>query len=140
MSTPVRRPLTEDQSWVLEPLLQLPHVRHAAVVSSDGFVQGRSPELSRESAEGVAAMLSALQGAARTTTSAFTGGSAELRQTVIESAQGWLVAVPAGANACLVVFAAPEINMGVLAHRMHVQVAALGAKAMSSKPRQNAAT
>ncbi|MGP4003451.1 roadblock/LC7 domain-containing protein [Streptomyces sp. 8N706] len=139
MSTFARRPPADDQSWVLAPLLELPHVQHAALVSSDGFVQGRSPDLSRHRAEGVAAMLSALQGAARSTTSAFTGGPAELRQTVVESAEGWLVAVPAGPHACLVAFAAPDINMGVLSRQLHRQAAALGVQEVTCPPRRNAA-
>lgn len=138
MTTPARRSLREDTSWVLAPLLELPHVIHAAVISGDGLIEGRSPNLERESAEGAAAMLSALQGAARTTTAAFTGDNdVELRQTVIESDRGWVFAIPAGENTCLVVFAGPEVNMGVVTHQMQVQVATLGSKAMSSPTRSN---
>ncbi|WP_314174846.1 roadblock/LC7 domain-containing protein [Streptomyces winkii] len=138
MTTPARRPVREDTSWVLEPLLELPHVIHAAVISGDGLIEGRSPNLERDSAEGVAAMLSALQGAARTTTAAFAGDyDVTLRQTVIESDQGWVFAIPAGQNTCLAVFAGPEVNMGVVTHTMQVQVATLGAKAMSSPTRSD---
>ncbi|MER7397103.1 roadblock/LC7 domain-containing protein [Streptomyces sp. NPDC000151] len=136
MSTPVRRRVTQDQSWVLAPLLELPHVLHAAVISGDGFIEGSSPGLAREAAEGVAAMMSALQGAGRAVTAAFTGqDDARLRQTVVESEEGWVIAIPAGENTCLAVFAGPEVNMGVVSHQMQVQVATLGAKAMSSPPR-----
>lgn len=51
MTVSARRPVREDTSWVLAPLLELPHVVHAAVVSGDGLVEGRSPGLERESAE-----------------------------------------------------------------------------------------
>jgi predicted regulator of Ras-like GTPase activity (Roadblock/LC7/MglB family) len=138
MSTRTRRPVTEDMSWVLAPLLDLPHVLHAAVVSQDGFVEGCSPGLGRESAEGVAAMMSALQGAARTTAVAFSGErEPRLRQTVVETDTGWVFAIPAGENTCLAVYAAPEVNMAVVTHQMQVQVATLGAKAMSSPPRDD---
>ena len=138
MTTPERRSLREDTSWVLAPLLELPHVIHAAVISGDGLIEGSSPGLERDAAEGVAAMLSALQGAARTTTAAFAGETdVQLRQTVIESDLGWVFAIPAGENTCLAVFAGREVNMGVVTHHMQIQVATLGEKAMGSPPRQD---
>ncbi|MEU3713986.1 roadblock/LC7 domain-containing protein [Streptomyces catenulae] len=136
MNTPTRRRVTEDKSWVLAPLLELPHVIHAAVISGDGFIEGSSPGLTREAAEGVAAMMSALQGAGRAVTAAFAERTdATLRQTVVESEQGWVFAIPAGENTCLAVFAAPEVNMGIVAHHMQVQVSTLGAKVMNSPAR-----
>lgn len=140
MTTPARRSVREDTSWVLAPLLDLPHVIHAAVISGDGLIEGRSPGLERDAAEGVAAMLSALQGAARTTTAAFAADfQVQLRQTVVESDHGWVFAIPAGENTTLAVFAGPDVNMGVVTHHMQVQVATLGAKAMSSPPRDDGA-
>ncbi|WP_328540062.1 roadblock/LC7 domain-containing protein [Streptomyces sp. NBC_00344] len=136
MNSTTRRRVAEDKSWVLAPLLELPHVTHAAVISGDGFIEGSSPGLRRESAEGVAAMMSALQGAGRAVTAAFTGqDDATLRQTVIESDEGWVFAIPAGRNTCLAVFAEPEVNMGVVAHHMQVQVTTLGNKVMNSPAR-----
>ncbi|HEV7627332.1 MAG TPA: roadblock/LC7 domain-containing protein [Streptomyces sp.] len=138
MTTSAHRPVREDTSWVLAPLLELPHVIHAAVISGDGLIEGRSPELEQDAAEGVAAMLSALRGAARTTTAAFAGDyDIQLRQTVIESDRGWVFAIPAGENTCLAVFAGREVNMGVVTHHMQVQVATLGAKTMNSPPRHD---
>lgn len=140
MTTSARRTVREDTSWVLAPLLELPHVVHAAVISGDGLVEGRSPGLEREAAEGVAAMMSALQGAARTATGAFAGSDeVRLRQIVVESGHGWVFAIPAGENTVLAVYAGPEVNMGVVTHHMQVQVASLGAKAMSSPPRDDGA-
>jgi predicted regulator of Ras-like GTPase activity (Roadblock/LC7/MglB family) len=136
MNSPTRRRVAEDKSWVLAPLLELPHVIHAAVISGDGFIEGSSPGLQRDSAEGVAAMMSALQGAGRAVTAAFAGqDDAKLRQTVIESEEGWVFAIPAGENTCLAVFAAPEVNMGVVAHHMQIQVTTLGNKVMNSPAR-----
>ncbi|MBO8199748.1 roadblock/LC7 domain-containing protein [Streptomyces smyrnaeus] len=141
MTIPARRSLRDDTSWVLGPLLELPHVIHAAVISGDGLIEGRSPNLERDAAEGVAAMLSALQGAARTTTAAFAGSfEARLRQTVVESDHGWVFAIPAGENTTLAVFAGPEVNMGVVTHQMQVQVASLGAKTMSTPARNDTTT
>ncbi len=136
MNSPTRRRVTEDKTWVLAPLLELPHVIHAAVISGDGFIEGCSPGLQRDSAEGVAAMMSALQGAGRAVTAAFAGrDDAKLRQTVIESDEGFVFAIPAGENTCLAVFCAPEVNMGVVAHHMQIQVTTLGKKVMNSPAR-----
>lgn len=138
MTNPARRPVPEDMSWVLAPLLDLPHVVHAAVISGDGFIQGRSAGLDNDAGEGVAAMMSALQGAARATSLAFSGkDDVQLRQTVIESDLGWVFAIPAGENTCLTVYAAPDVNMRVVTHQMQVQVSTLGTKAMGSPPRDD---
>ncbi|NSC22281.1 hypothetical protein FM076_14220 [Streptomyces albus subsp. chlorinus] len=51
MTIPAPRSLRDDTSWVLAPLLELPHVIHAAVVSGDGLIEGRSPDPGREAAE-----------------------------------------------------------------------------------------
>lgn len=106
------------------------------MISGDGFIEGSSPGLKRDAAEGVAAMMSALQGAGRAVTAAFAErDDARLRQTVIESEQGWVFAIPAGENTCLAVFAGPEVNMGVVAHHMQIQVTTLGSKVMNSPAR-----
>ncbi|WP_269858030.1 roadblock/LC7 domain-containing protein [Streptomyces sp. RPT161] len=131
------RKATEDKSWVLGPLLELPHVVHAAVLSGDGFIEGRSPDLAEADAEGAAAMMSALQGAARATTQAFSGNpKPRLRQTIIESDDGYVFVIPAGGNAYLAVFTSLEVNLGVVAHQMQIQVKSLGEKVMTSSPRE----
>ncbi|GAA1890970.1 roadblock/LC7 domain-containing protein [Streptantibioticus ferralitis] len=133
------RKATEGKSWVLGPLLELPHVVHAAVLSGDGFIEGRSADLTQEEAEGAAAMMSALQGAARAATQAFSGNpKPRLRQTIIESDDGFVFVIPAGGNAYLAVFASPEVNLGVVAHQMQVQVKSLGEKVMTSPAREPA--
>jgi predicted regulator of Ras-like GTPase activity (Roadblock/LC7/MglB family) len=138
MTTPAPRPVREDLSQVLAPLLEVPHVIHAAVISGDGLIEGRSPDLEQDTAEGAAAMLSALQGAARTTTAAFAGDyDIQLRQTVVESDRGWVFAIPAAGAACLAVFAGRDVDMGEVTHRMQVQVAALGTQTLNSPPRHD---
>lgn len=53
-----------DPSWVLEPITEI-GVRHALILSADGIVVGASGSLGRDESEGMAAMVSALHGAAR---------------------------------------------------------------------------
>jgi predicted regulator of Ras-like GTPase activity (Roadblock/LC7/MglB family) len=134
MST--RRPLAEDLSWVLDPLLELPGVQHALIATGDGLLEGASPSLDRVSAERVAAMTATLHAAARAFTTAFTDDeSPRLAQTVVESAEGFAVVVPAGQNTSLALFAAPDTQLGNIAYQMQVQVAAL-ARAMSAPARE----
>ncbi|MCK1794853.1 roadblock/LC7 domain-containing protein [Streptomyces sp. XM4193] len=132
----VRTPMPKDMSWVLEPLLVLPGVVHAVVLSSDGMVQGASPDLTREAGEGASAMMSALQGAGRAVAAAFSGNDAvRLQQVVVDTDSGFVFAVPAGQNSVLAVFADRKVDMGVVAHHMQIQVATLGRKVMHSEPR-----
>ncbi|MFE2937745.1 roadblock/LC7 domain-containing protein [Streptomyces sp. NPDC059255] len=135
-STAKRATLQPDMSWVLEPLLVLPGVLHGLVLSADGMVQGTSPDLSREAGEGASAMMSALQGAARTLGATFSGDlETQVRQVVVETSNGFVFAVPAGDNTVLAVFAAHSVDMGVVTHHMQIQVNTLGRKVMTTKPR-----
>jgi predicted regulator of Ras-like GTPase activity (Roadblock/LC7/MglB family) len=128
----------KDISWVVEPLLVLPGVVHALVLSSDGMVQGASPDLSREASEGASAMMSALQGAARTVALSFSGAEqTRLNQIVIDTDAGFVFATPAGENSVLAVFAGRDVDMGVVAHHMQIQVATLGRKVMHTQARQD---
>jgi predicted regulator of Ras-like GTPase activity (Roadblock/LC7/MglB family) len=131
-----RRPQAQDLAWVLDPLLELPGVRHAVIATGDGLVEGSSPSLDRAAAERVAAMTATLHASARAFTTAFTDDeSPSLRQTVVESEQGFAIVVPAGQNTSLAVFAAPDTQLGNIAYQMQVQVAAL-ARAMSAPARE----
>ena len=55
-----------DTAWVLEPILQVPHVVAAVLLTRDGLVTGYTDALTRPSAERVAAITSTVQGACRT--------------------------------------------------------------------------
>ncbi|MCM2413313.1 MULTISPECIES: roadblock/LC7 domain-containing protein [unclassified Streptomyces] len=134
--TDPKRSVIKDVSWVLEPLLVLPHVVHALVLSGDGLVKGASPNLAREAREGASAMMSALQGAARAVAISLSGDSGtRLRQVVVDTDSGFVFAIPAGSNTVLAVFARREVDMGVVAHHMQIQVATLGDKVMTSQAR-----
>ncbi|WTZ46423.1 roadblock/LC7 domain-containing protein [Streptomyces sp. NBC_01390] len=124
-------------SWVLNPLLDLPHVVHALVLSTDGLIQGYDPSLAREAAEGAAGMMSALQGSARAVARALSGKKTRLRQVVIDTDCGFVFAIPAGENTVLAVFTEPEVDMGMVTHHMQIQVATLGTKVMSTQARDS---
>ncbi|MFI9329852.1 roadblock/LC7 domain-containing protein [Kitasatospora sp. NPDC052868] len=139
MSTPSPT-ATDEISWVLTPLLELPGVLHAVIATGDGLVEGASDGLSRASAERVAAMTATVHAAARAFTSAFTDTEQPKPvQTVVESELGFAIVVPAGENTSLAVFTTPDAQLGNVAYQMQVQVAALG-RAMASPARQQDTT
>ncbi|MFB7943584.1 roadblock/LC7 domain-containing protein [Kitasatospora phosalacinea] len=139
MTAPLRRH-TEDLSWVLTPLLDLPGVQNAVIATGDGLVTGQSADLGRDGADRVAAMTASLHAAARAFTTAFTGAEkVALNQTVVESEHGYAVVTPAGENSSLAVFALPGADLGTIAYQMQVQVAAL-ARALASPAREASRT
>ncbi|WP_395294005.1 roadblock/LC7 domain-containing protein [Kitasatospora hibisci] len=131
---------TDEISWVLTPLLELPGVLHAVIATGDGLVEGASDGLGRASAERVAAMTATLHAASRAFTTSFTDvEQPRLAQTVVESDLGFAIVVPAGENTSLAVFTTSEAQLGNVAYQMQVQVAALG-RALASPARRQDAT
>ncbi|MET8541328.1 roadblock/LC7 domain-containing protein [Kitasatospora sp. NPDC004799] len=129
---------TDEISWVLTPLLELPGVLHAVVATGDGLVEGASAGLERASAERVAAMTATVHAAARAFTTAFTDAERpRLAQTVVESDLGYAIVVPAGENTSLAVFTSPDAQLGNVAYQMQLQVAALGRALASPTRRQD---
>ncbi|MGW6454544.1 roadblock/LC7 domain-containing protein [Streptomyces sp. NPDC055078] len=127
---------TGDTAWVLDPILQIPHVRAAVLLTRDGLVSGYSDRLSQASAERVAAITSTVQGACRTAAAAFADqDAAEVRQIVVESDHGYILVAPTSHGTCVAAYGDPEVRLDLLAHRVHSQVARLGEKAMAAAPR-----
>lgn len=125
-----------DTAWVLEPILEVPHVVAAVLLTRDGLVTGYTDALSRPSAERVAAITSTVQGACRTAAAAFADQDrAEIRQVVIESDHGYVLIVPTDHGTCVAAYGSGEVRLDLLAHRVHSQVARLGEKAMATAPR-----
>ncbi|MEO3978746.1 roadblock/LC7 domain-containing protein [Streptomyces sp. CAU 1734] len=127
---------TGDTAWVLDPILEIPHVRAAVLLTRDGLVSGYSDRLSQASAERVAAITSTVQGACRTAAAAFADKEgAEVRQVVVESDHGYILVAPTSHGTCVAAYGDPEVRLDLLAHRVHSQVARLGEKAMAAAPR-----
>jgi predicted regulator of Ras-like GTPase activity (Roadblock/LC7/MglB family) len=125
-----------DTAWVLEPILEIPHVTAAVLLTRDGLVSGYTEALSQPSAERTAAIISTVQGACRTAAAAFADADdAQVRQVVIESDHGYILVAPTAHGTCVAAFGDPEVRLDLLAHRVHSQVARLGEKAMSAAPR-----
>jgi predicted regulator of Ras-like GTPase activity (Roadblock/LC7/MglB family) len=127
---------TGETAWVLDPILEIPHVKAAVLLTRDGLVSGYSEALSRPTAERTAAIISTVQGACRTAAAAFADrDDAHVRQVVVESDHGYILVAPTAHGTCVAAFGAPEVRLDLLAHRVHSQVARLGEKAMTAAPR-----
>ena len=125
-----------DTAWALDPILEVPHVVAAVLLTRDGLVRGYTDALSRASGERVAAITSTVQGACRTAAAAFADREdAEIRQVVIESDHGYVLIVPTDHGTCVAAYGDTEVRLDLLAHRVHSQVARLGEKAMAAAPR-----
>ncbi|MFI1095870.1 roadblock/LC7 domain-containing protein [Streptomyces sp. NPDC020917] len=127
---------TGDTAWVLDPILEIPHVRAAVLLTRDGLVAGYTEALSQPTAERTAAIISTVQGACRTAAAAFADqDDAQVRQVVVESDHGYILVAPTAHGTCVAAFGDPEVRLDLLAHRVHSQVARLGEKAMTAAPR-----
>jgi predicted regulator of Ras-like GTPase activity (Roadblock/LC7/MglB family) len=127
---------TTGTAWVLDPILQVPHVVAAVLLTRDGLVTGWTDALSQPTAERVAAITGTVQGACRTAAAAFADrDDAEVRQVVVESDHGYVLIAPTGHGTCVAAYGDPEVRLDLLAHRVHSQVARLGQKAMTAAPR-----
>ncbi|MFF7446447.1 MULTISPECIES: roadblock/LC7 domain-containing protein [unclassified Streptomyces] len=125
-----------DTAWVLEPILEVPQVVAAVLLTRDGLVTGYTDALQQASAERVAAITSTVQGACRTAAAAFADQDrAEVRQVVIESDHGYVLIVPTAHGTCVAAYGTGDVRLDLLAHRVHSQVARLGEKAMAAAPR-----
>lgn len=127
---------TGETAWVLDAILEIPHVQAAVLLTRDGLVSGYTKALSQASAERTAAIMSTVQGACRTAAAAFADQEdARIRQVVIESDHGYILVAPTAHGTCVAAFGDPDVRLDLLAHRVHSQVARLGEKTMAAAPR-----
>ncbi|MHC5909369.1 roadblock/LC7 domain-containing protein, partial [Streptomyces sp. S6] len=126
----------DNTAWVLAPILEVPQVIAAVMLTRDGLVTGYTDALTQPSAERVAAITSTVQGACRTAAAAFADAErAVVRQVVIESDLGYVLIVPTAHQTCVAAYGSADVRLDLLAHRVHSQVARLGEKAMAAAPR-----
>ena len=129
----------QDLEWTkraLQTLTQLHGVVHGVVLTSDGMIKGASSGLSREAAEGAAAVTSGLQSCARQVAGAFSGlpGTA-LRQVVVETSDGFVFSVPAGAHTHLVLYTTREADLGMVSYEVHRHIGNLGERVLTTSAR-----
>jgi predicted regulator of Ras-like GTPase activity (Roadblock/LC7/MglB family) len=133
-----------DLGWMLRPLTEIPGVRHAVVVSEDGLRLGHAsaqnlpgpvPVLGVDEAESLSAACAALMMTGRSTASLVFGDQADVRQLMLESAQGFVLFTSAGTGAHLGVATDADADVGLVAQQMQVLVVRIGAH-LSSQPRE----
>jgi predicted regulator of Ras-like GTPase activity (Roadblock/LC7/MglB family) len=127
------KPNTKELDWLLDELVtRLVGAEKAVVLSLDGLLICRSQNMSREDAEHLAAMASALQSLARGAGHHFDKG--QVRQTVVELDRAFLTVTAAGENACLALLASDTADMAMVVYEMNVLVHQVGAS-LAADPR-----
>jgi predicted regulator of Ras-like GTPase activity (Roadblock/LC7/MglB family) len=113
--------------WLLENLLvRTPGARHALVLSRDGLKLSRTPELSEDQADQLAAIAAGIQSLSHGASIEFGDGSGGVRQSMTEFYGGILFIVEAGAGAHLAMVATEDADVGLIGHNMNELVEQLG--------------
>ncbi|MGW8377435.1 roadblock/LC7 domain-containing protein [Streptomyces sp. ODS28] len=122
--------------WLLENLLErTPGTRHALVLSRDGLKLCRTPELTVDQADQLAAISAGIQSLSHGASVEFGTGGGGVRQAMAEFYGGILFVVEAGDGAHLAVVADEEAEVGVIGHNMNELVEQLG-EYLSAPPRE----
>ncbi|MFI0981177.1 roadblock/LC7 domain-containing protein [Streptomyces sp. NPDC021093] len=125
----------EKLNWLLENLLErTPGARHALVLSRDGLKLCRTPELSVDQADQLAAIAAGIQSLTHGASMEFGDGSGGVRQAMAEFYGGILFIVEAGAGAHLAVVAAEDSDVGLIGHNMSELIEQLG-EHLAAEPR-----
>ncbi|MFI8347927.1 roadblock/LC7 domain-containing protein [Streptomyces sp. NPDC085596] len=132
-------PTTADDTltWLLEGLLEkTPGARHALVLSRDGLKLCRSPELSVDQADQLAAIAAGIQSLSHGASVEFGDGSGGVRSAMAEFYGGVLFIVEAGQGAHLAVVTSEDADPGVVGHTMSELVEQLG-EHLTAPPRSS---
>ncbi|WP_318211854.1 MULTISPECIES: roadblock/LC7 domain-containing protein [unclassified Streptomyces] len=117
----------EKLSWLLEGLLErTPGTRHALVLSRDGLKLCRTPELSVDQADQLAAIAAGIQSLSHGASMEFGDGTGGVRSAIAEFYGGILFIVEAGEGAHLAVVADEDADAGLVGHNMSELVEQLG--------------
>jgi predicted regulator of Ras-like GTPase activity (Roadblock/LC7/MglB family) len=122
-------------TWLMEGLLErTPGARHALVLSRDGLKLCRTPELSVDQADQLAAIAAGMQSLSHGASVEFGDGSGGVRSAMAEFHGGVLFIVEAGEGAHLAVVTDEEADAGLVGHTMSELVEQLG-EHLSARPR-----
>ncbi|MFD5075577.1 roadblock/LC7 domain-containing protein [Streptomyces sp. NPDC058371] len=114
-------------AWHIKGLLErTPGARHALVLSRDGLKLCRTPELSVDQADQLAAIAAGIQSLSYGASMEFGDGSGGVRSAMAEFYGGVLFIVEAGEGAHLAVIAAEDADPGLVGHNMSELVEQLG--------------
>jgi predicted regulator of Ras-like GTPase activity (Roadblock/LC7/MglB family) len=122
-----------ELDWLLDNLAStVLGVRNAVILSPDGLPLGRSPGLSDDDADHLAALAAGAQGLARGAGQRF--GYGDVSQTIIEMDAALLFITPAGRGTCIALLADADADAGQIAYEMAVLVKRVG-QHMVANPR-----
>ncbi|MER5967965.1 roadblock/LC7 domain-containing protein [Streptomyces sp. NPDC002057] len=117
----------EKLSWLLEGLLErTPAARHALVLSRDGLKLCRTPGLSVDQADQLAAIAAGIQSLSHGASVEFGDGTGGVRSAMAEFYGGILFIVEAGDGAHLALVADEDADAGLVGHNMTELVEQLG--------------
>ncbi|HEY1703878.1 MAG TPA: roadblock/LC7 domain-containing protein [Trebonia sp.] len=123
----------QELDWLLVDLqANVAGVMSAVVLSPDGLPLGKSPGLTEQDAEHLAALAAGAFSLARGTGTRF--GCGEVNQAIIEMEQSLLFIAPAGRGTCLALIAEATADAGLIAYEMSVLVKRVG-EHMIANPR-----
>jgi predicted regulator of Ras-like GTPase activity (Roadblock/LC7/MglB family) len=111
-------------AWMLDDLVEIPHVAYAVVLSTDGLIIQKSSTLSQDVAEILAAGASSMYSVAAGTGRRFDSGP--VQQVVIEYQGRTLFIADAGQNARLAVLCDEAVDLGTVAYEMGRLVSRIG--------------
>lgn len=125
----------EKLIWLMQGMLaRTPGARHALVLSRDGLKLCRTPELSVDQADQLAAIAVGIQALSQGASMEFGDGTGGVRSAMAEFYGGVLFIVEAGEGAHLALVTAEEADPGLVGHNMAELVEQLG-EHLSSRPR-----
>jgi predicted regulator of Ras-like GTPase activity (Roadblock/LC7/MglB family)/anti-sigma regulatory factor (Ser/Thr protein kinase) len=127
----------EKLTWLIEGLLErTPGARHALVLSRDGLKLCRTPELSVDQADQLAAIAAGIQSLSHGASVEFGDGSGGVRSAMTEFYGGVLFIVEAGEGAHLALVTAEDADAGLIGHNMSELVEQLG-EHLRAEPRSS---
>jgi predicted regulator of Ras-like GTPase activity (Roadblock/LC7/MglB family) len=111
--------------WLLTSLADgADGIRAAVILSADGFLLGRSPELAEAQADHLAAVASAAQGLAHGAGTKFDMGT--VSQIIVEMSNALMFITSAGGGTSIAVVTDADADAGQIAHEMAVLVKRVG--------------
>lgn len=127
------KPHVSELDWLLDDLVErVVGAERIVLLSSDGLPMARSKGLSKPQAEHLSAVASAYHSLSRGTGRHFGGG--DVRQTVVEMENAFLLVTAAGTGACLALLASGTADLGLIAYELNLMVKRVGAY-LSPAPR-----
>lgn len=109
---------TQQLSWLITGLVErVPQARSALLLSADGLVRARTPDLTKDDADHMAAIASGLWSLASGAGRKFAGSGA-VRQVGVEMDGALLFVAAAGYGTCISVLTSDSADPGLIGYEM----------------------